>query len=68
MYLLAAKRIGIPPGECVVFEDIITGISGAKKGGFKTCAIYDDTNAAETDALKQLSDHYITGWKDLLQR
>ncbi len=68
VYLLAAKRIGIPPGECVVFEDIITGISGAKKGGFKTCAIYDDTNAAETDALKQLSDHYITGWKDLLQR
>lgn len=68
IYLLAAKRIGIPPEECVVFEDISAGICGAKKGGFKTCAVYDATNADETEALKQLSDHYITGWKDLLQR
>lgn len=68
VYLLAAKRIGVPPEECTVFEDITTGIGGAKKGGFETCAIYDATNADETDALKQLSDHYITGWKDLLQR
>ena len=54
VYLLAAKRIGIPPEECTVFEDITTGIGGAKKGGFSTCAIFDETNADETDALKQL--------------
>ena len=66
VYLLAAKRIGIPPEECTVFEDITTGIGGAKKGGFSTCAIFDETNADETDALKQLSDHYITGWEELL--
>ena len=64
VYLLAAKRIGIPPEECTVFEDITTGIGGAKKGGFSTCAIFDETNADETDALKQLSDHYITGGKN----
>lgn len=68
VYLLAAKRIGVPPEECMVFEDIAAGIGGAKKGGFQTCAVYDETNADETEALKQLSDHYITGWKDLLQR
>ena len=56
----------IPPEECTVFEDITTGIGGAKKGGFSTCAIFDETNADETDALKQLSDHYITGWEELL--
>ena len=66
VYLLAAKRIGIPPEECTVFEDIVTGIGGAKKGGFKTCAIYDETNVDDTEKLKQLSDCYITGWKDLL--
>lgn len=31
VYLLAAKRIGIPPEECTVFEDITTGIGGAKR-------------------------------------
>lgn len=66
VYLLAAERIGIAPEECTVYEDILKGIGGAKKGGFMTCAVYDDTNASETDALKQLSDHYITGWTELL--
>lgn len=67
VYLLAAERIGIPPEECTVYEDILTGIGGAKKGGFKTCAIFDETSADETEALKQLSDHYITGWEELLK-
>lgn len=68
VYLLAAKRLGVKPEECTVYEDIITGIGGAKKGGFKTCAVYDETSADDVEALKRLSDHYITGWKDLLQR
>ena len=66
IYLLAAERMGVEPGDCVVFEDIALGISGAKMAGCKTCAVYDDTNAQYTDELKQISDHYITGWKDLL--
>lgn len=66
VYLLAAERIGAEPCECIVYEDILKGIGGAAKGGFKTCAVYDDTNASETEALKQLADHYITGWTDLL--
>ncbi len=66
VYLLAAKRLGVSPEECTVYEDIVNGINGAKKGGFTTCAIYDSSNADETDVLKQLSDHYITGWEDLL--
>ncbi len=68
IYLLAAKRLGVEPQNCDVYEDIVNGIKGAKKGCFTTYAIYDDSNAEDTDALKQLSDHYITGWKDLLQR
>ncbi len=66
VYLLAAKRIGIPPEECIVFEDISTGIRGAKKGGFITCAVYDETSAEETDILKQIADRYITEWTELL--
>ena len=46
---LPQNVIGIPPEECTVFEDITTGIGGAKKGGFSTCAIFDETNADETE-------------------
>lgn len=66
VYLLAAKRLGAKPEECTVYEDIVKGITGAKKGGFKTCAIYDDSNAEDTAELKSLADKYITGWRDLL--
>ena len=68
VYLLAAQRIGVEPCDCMVFEDIVLGIGSAKKAGFKTCAVYDVTNKDETDALKQLSDRYITGWEEMLRR
>lgn len=66
VYLLAAERIGVKPSECVVFEDIVLGIEGAKKGGFKTCAVYDDSNINDTEALKRFADKYISDWKELL--
>ena len=66
IYLLAAKRLGFTPQECTVFEDIATGIESAKGAGFKTVAIEDVTNTADKDRLIQYSDHYITGWDELL--
>lgn len=66
VYLLAAEKIGIAPSECMVFEDIVSGIQSSKAAGFMTCAIYDFSNEVDTDVLKQYADHYITGWKALL--
>lgn len=66
VYLLAAGRLNVPPEECVVFEDIITGIEGAKKGGFKTCAVYDKSSADDSETLKNTADMYITEWSELL--
>ncbi len=66
VYLLAAKRIGISPQECMVFEDILPGIISAKSAGFRTTAIADIANMHDTERLIQHSDHYITGWKELL--
>lgn len=66
VYLLAAERIGVEPKECMVFEDILIGIEGAKKGGMQTTAVYDDLNRQDTDALKEAADRYIKSWKELL--
>lgn len=66
VYLLAAERIGAEPSECVVFEDIAMGIEGAKKGGFKTCAVYDESNRGDTEILKQIADRYIKNWNELI--
>ena len=39
VYLLAAERLGVPPKECAVFEDIPEGVQSAKRGGFYTVAV-----------------------------
>lgn len=39
VYLLAAARLGLPPAECAVFEDILQGVRSAKKAGFYTVAV-----------------------------
>ena len=66
IYLLAAKRIGVEPEECMVFEDILIGIEGAKKGGMQTTAIYDDLNVEDTEKLRMAADRYIKDWTELL--
>jgi beta-phosphoglucomutase family hydrolase len=39
VFLTAAKRLGIDPSHCVVFEDALVGIEAAHRGGMKVVAV-----------------------------
>ncbi len=39
VFLLAAKKVGVPPAHCLVVEDAITGIESAKRAGMKILGI-----------------------------
>ena len=39
IYLLAAQKLGVPPGECLVLEDSVNGIKAAQSAGMNTVAI-----------------------------
>lgn len=39
IFLLAARKMGVPPEECVVFEDSPVGIRAAKRAGMKCVAL-----------------------------
>lgn len=43
IYLLAAKRLGILPQQCVVFEDTYFTLQGVRKAGMQIVAVYDST-------------------------
>jgi len=50
VFLLAAERLGVEPGNCVVIEDAISGVAAAKKAGMKCVAV---TNSHPETSLKK---------------
>ena len=40
MFLLAAERMGVPAGECVVFEDSVLGLEAAKRAGMTAVLVH----------------------------
>lgn len=66
VYLLAAKRLGLNPCECIGFEDILIGINTLKKAGFKTIGVYDKYSVENLEEIKRSCDKFINDFKELL--
>jgi HAD superfamily hydrolase (TIGR01509 family) len=66
VFLAAAKAIGIPAGNCLVIEDAVTGVEGAKRAGM-CCLAVTNTNPAEklrqadyiVDSLLQIEPGFL---------
>lgn len=65
IYLEAARRMGVEPDRCVVFEDILPGIMAANEGGFATCAVRDENSSQDWKALSSEADLTLTTWEYL---
>lgn len=66
IYLKAAQTAGSDVSRCVVFEDILEGIKGAKLGGFYTVGVYDKQSAKDANKIREISDKYITDYSELM--
>lgn len=66
IYLLSAKKLGVDPKECIVFEDIVQAVNGAKLAGMTVYSIYDKSSANQKEELIKISDRYIYSYLDLL--
>lgn len=65
VYLLAAERLGVSPEKCIVFEDILPAVQGAKSAGMKVIAVEDSyCDTSKTDMLKHV-DNYISSYDEL---
>lgn len=66
VYRLAARRLGVEPAECAVFEDILDGLLGAKAVGMKAVLVRDPAAAGERERALAVCDAAIDGFGDWL--
>ncbi len=53
-FLLAAKKLGIVPGSCIVIEDAVAGVAAAKRAGMRCLAVtntHPRTSLTEADLV-----------------
>lgn len=67
VYLLAASRLAIAPENCIVFEDILPAVQGAKSAGMRVVAV-EDSFVTEVDrqALKSEAHYYIEDYTSII--
>lgn len=66
IYLEAARRLGAPAKECVVFEDILPGTLSATRAGMATVAVRCDDPRQPGLELRRAADLWIDGWEGVL--
>ncbi|MDO4503070.1 MAG: HAD family phosphatase [Coriobacteriia bacterium] len=67
IYQIAARELGVVPGECVVFEDIVPGVRSAQAAGMRAVAAIDEGNEAQdTAAVRELADGCLRDFRGLL--
>ncbi|MGN1106467.1 MAG: HAD family phosphatase, partial [Huintestinicola sp.] len=66
IYLKAAEMIGVPPWECMVFEDVLKGIVSAGNAGMATAAVYDEYSSEDYVTMKQIADIFLMSFRDIL--
>ncbi len=68
IYENAAAKIGLTASDCVVYEDILKGVRGAKMGGFYAVGVEDIHSSYEQEEIKREADCYITSFQELCDR
>lgn len=56
LFALAAEKLGVVPGECVVFEDTLEGVQGARRAGMGVYAVRDAGNDHHPEKIAALAD------------
>ena len=64
IYLLVAEKLGVEPGNCLVFEDLYQGICAGNNAGMRTCAIADEYSSKFWDIKVDAADYYINSFTD----
>lgn len=66
IYLECARKLGVAPEYCLVFEDIPKGIEAARAAGMRVCAVEDGYSAEDAAVKMQMADVYIKDYDEII--
>ena len=67
IFLLAAKKLGVSPEECVVFEDNLTSVQSAVNAGMDVVGIFDRENAINEEQIRKICVDYIYDISEMMK-
>lgn len=62
VFLEAARRLGLSPEACLVFEDTLSGVQGAMRAGMRTIAV-KEPHHSNVEEILQTADDYIVDYE-----
>jgi beta-phosphoglucomutase len=65
IFLEAARRLGVPPERCLVFEDAYSGVAAAKAAGMR-CVAVTTTHTAEELRANTAADLIVRDYEEFL--
>lgn len=66
IYLLSAKKLNLKPQNCIVFEDILPAVIGAKKAGMTVIGVHDCYSEYQKNDIIKYADKYIYDFEELI--
>ena len=65
IYLEAARRLGVDPTDCLVFEDIVPALSSAKRAGMIACGVRANDSMQPIETAQSVADIWLDDWTDI---
>ena len=59
LFMLAARKLGVDPSDCAVFEDTLEGVRGARRAGMGAYAVRDAGNDHHESEIAALADGVV---------
>lgn len=65
VFLLSARKLGLAPADCAVFEDNLTALHAAKSTGMFTVGVYDEASRGSRAEMEREADLFICSFEEL---
>lgn len=68
IYLAVAEKLAVKPEKCLVFEDVIGGLTAGIRAGMDTCAVQDSFSYENWEEKRKMATFAIESYTELLEK